>query len=167
MRLAAHIFRIQGWPALVGVFGVKDNALKFRGVFKKVFLDQTNSRDTPLFSVGFQLREHDEALLQIFPNMKKIRVSGIQGSQIRSAILTGDMLEESPEYQKWVKDSEYGGVVNYFGVTVGDETVVLSTNGNMYSRQGREIRPIGTVYQVLQGLWQCRAIVFTPTIDIY
>ncbi len=52
------------------------------------------------------------------------------------------MLEESPEYQKWVKDEDFGGRVNYFGITVGEETVVLSTTGNMYSRQGKIQRPV-------------------------
>jgi len=166
-RMGAHIFKIQGWPLLIGIFGQYDNALDFRMAIKKIYLDQTNSTDTPMFPVGFQLREHDDALLQRFPNMKKLRVTGIQGAYVRTAVLAGDMLEESPEYQKWVRDEYRSGIVSYFGVTVGDETVVLSTYGNMYSRQGKEARPIVTVYQILKGLIECRALIYSPTLDIY
>jgi len=121
----------------------------------------------PLQSVGFKLAERSDALLQVFPNMRKMKVDGIQGSQIDTAILSGYMLEESPEFQKWVKSADYSGQVSYFGISVGDETVVLSNLGNMYSRQGREPRPTSTVLQVLRGLISTDAVVYTPTLDSF
>jgi len=128
---------------------------------------ETGKGEMPLQSVGFKLAERSDALLQIFPNMRKMKVDGIQGSQIDTAILSGYMLEESPEFQKWVKSADYSGQVSYFGVSVGDETVVLSNFGNMYSRQGREPRPANTVLQVLRGLISTDALVYTPTLDSF
>ena len=55
---------------------------------RRIYHDATGSADTPLFLVGFRLRDRDEALLQAFPNMKKLKVTGIQGSQVGSAVLT-------------------------------------------------------------------------------
>jgi len=167
VRLGLDIFKIPGWPAMVGVYGRYDNTNKCRVALKKVYENETSQGGMPLFSVGFKLAENSDALLQVFPNMRKMRVDGIQGSQIDTAILSGVMLEESPEFQKWVKSEEYSGQVSYFGVTVGEETVVLSTFGNMYSRQGREPRPTNTVLQVLRGLISTNALVYSPTIDSY
>jgi hypothetical protein len=167
VRLGIDIHKIPGWPAMVCVYGRYDNANKFRGAFKRVYADQTGKGEMPLYSIGFKLTENTDSLLQVFPNMRKIRVEGIQGSQIDTAILSGFMLEESPEFQKWVKSEDYSGRVSYFGVTVGDETVVLSTFGNMYSRQGKELRPTNTVLRVLRGLISTNALVYTPTIDSY
>lgn len=167
VRLGAHIFKKTGWPLVIGVFGQRDNAERLRIALKKIYLNETGLEDTPVYAVGFRLRDRDENLLQAFPNMKKMKVSGIQGSQVRTAVLTGNMLEESPEYQKWVKDEDYSGRVNYFGVTIGDEMVVLSTIGNMYSRQGKNPRPVGLVEQVLQNFLDCHALVYTPTLDLF
>jgi hypothetical protein len=167
VRLGIDIFKIRGWPAMVGVYGRYDNTKKFRFAFKRVYADQTGKGEMPLYSVGFKLAENSDSLLQVFPNMRKMKVDGIQGSQIDTAILSGYMLEESPEFQKWVKSEDYSGQVSYFGVTVGDETVTLSTIGNMYSRHGKEPRPMNTVMQVLRGLIGTNSLVYEPTIDSY
>lgn len=167
VNLGAHIFKQRGWPVLIGIFGRYENARKLRMALKRIYVDETGDSDTPLNLIFLKLRARDEALLQVFPNMKKMKVTGIQGSQVRSAILSGDMLEESPEYQRWVKDEDYCGTVEYFGVSVDDATVVLSTNGNMYSRQGKIPRPIGVVHQILQNLIECNALAYFPTLDTF
>lgn len=165
VSLGAYIFKRSGWPVIIGIFGQYENARKLRMALKRIYMDETGNNDMPLTLIFLKLRERDEDLLQVFPNMQKIKVSGIQGSQVRKAVLSGEMLQESPEYQRWVKDEDFCGTVEYFGVSVGDETVVLSTNGNMYSRQGKVLKPTGVVYQILKNLIDCNALVYFPTLD--
>jgi hypothetical protein len=164
VSLGIYLFKQSGWPALVGIFGAYENAHKLSVALKRIYMDATGKNDVPLTPVFLKLRERDEALLQAFPNMQKMKVTGIQGSQVRKAVVSGEMLQESPEYQKWVKDEDFCGKVEFFGVSVGDETVVLSTNGNMYSRQGKVTRPTSVVFHILQNLIQCNALVYFPTL---
>jgi hypothetical protein len=164
-RMGAHLFKIQGWPYLIGVFSQNQNALDLRVVLKRIYGQKTRETENPLFKVLFNLREHDDALLQCFPNMKRLKVIGIQGTHIREALFKGETLEESPEYQKYVKDDNFGGRIGYFGVPVGDEEVVMSTFGFMYSRHGKERMPVSIVSQILKNLIECKALVYEPTID--
>ena len=166
-RMGAQIFHVNGWPILMGVFGQYQNAMELTRILFSLYKMKTADREIPLQPVLFNLREHDEALLRCFPNMKKLRVSRIPGDFVKTATLTGEMLEQSSEYQKWVKDQDFGGQVDYFGVTVGDETVILSTQGNMYSRQGKQSMPVNIVYKVLQDLKQCNALVYDATLDLF
>jgi hypothetical protein len=66
-----------------------------------------------------------------------------------------------------VKSEDYTGQASCFGVTVDEETVVSSNIGNMYSRQGKELRPTNIVLQILRGLIGINALVYSPTIDSY
>jgi hypothetical protein len=166
-KLAAQLFAISGWPRLVGIFGQGENIALLRRAFTIIYRNRTNTRGSPFFSVGFKLQEREEELIHRFPNMKKLRVERIQDIYVRDAVLKGDSLEESPEYQSWVLDKDRGGVIRYFGVSVMDETVILSTDGSMYSRQGKEKRPVRTVYQILSALLECHALVYKPTIDSF
>lgn len=169
VKLGVHVFTHTNTnlPPMVGIFGQTENVSRFRVAFTKVYREKTDTVSNPLFPTGFKLHEQDQELLKRFPNMKKLRVDSIQGGNVRSAVLTGDMLEDSPEYNRYVKDSDRRGVVSYFGITVGDETVILSTNANMYSRQGKEARPVRTVYHILQSLHESNALTFFPTLDIF
>lgn len=165
VRMAIDIYKVAGWPAFVGIYGKDDNVKKFKSAFKSIYYKETGTPDNPFWLVGFKLAEKSDDLLAVFPNITKMKVDGIQGSQIDSATLKGYMLEGSPEFQKWVKSEDYSGLVNYFGVTVGDETVTLGQYGNMYSRQGKDTRPSNTVLQILQGLMGCSAMVYQKTMD--
>ena len=71
----------------------------------------------------------------------------------------------SPEYQKYVKDDNFGGKIEYFGLPVGDEEVVMSTHGFMYSMHGKERMPVSVVYQILKNLIECHALVYETTMD--
>ncbi len=166
-RMGAQIFHINGWPLLVGIFGQYQSAVDLTTALYYAYKLQTGEKEIPLQPVLFSLHEHDEALLKCFPNMKKLRVSRIPGDFVKTATLVGQMLEQSAEYQKWVKDQDFGGQVDYFGVTVGDQTVILSTYGNMYSRQGKQAMPVDIVHQILKDLKQCNALVFDATLDMF
>lgn len=166
-RMGAQIFHVNGWPLLIGIFGQYQSAVDLMRALYSIYKLQTGDREIPLQPVLFSLHEHDEALLKCFPNMKKLRVSRIPGAFVKTAIISGEMLEQSAEYQKWVKDEDFGGQVDYFGITVEDETVILSTQGNMYSRQGKQVMPVSVVYLVLRDLKQCNALVYDATLDIY
>jgi hypothetical protein len=164
-RMGAHLFKIQGWPYLIGVFSQNQNALDLRVVLKRIYQKETGDKENPLFKVLFNLREHDDALLQCFPNMKRLKVSGIQGAHVREALFKGETLEESPEYQKYVKDENFGGQIRYFGVPIGEEEVIMSTFGFMYSRHGKQRMPVNIVQGILRNLLECHALVYEPTMD--
>lgn len=166
-RMGAQIFHVNGWPLLAGVFGQYQNAWDFTRAVYSIYKLKTAEREIPLAAVLFNLHEHDEKLLRCFPNMRKLRVSRIPGGFVKTATLSGEMLEQTSEYQKWVKDEDFGGQVDYFGVAIGDQTVVLSTRGNMYSRQGKQIMPVDVVYDVLKNLKDCNALVYDSSISSY
>ena len=48
-RMGVQIFKVQGWPSLIGTFGQYDNALDLKNAFITVYREKTNSKDTPLF----------------------------------------------------------------------------------------------------------------------
>lgn len=166
-RMGAHLFKIQGWPYLMAVFAQSQNALDLRLALKQIYKKQTGEKENPLLKVLFDLREHDEALLQCFPNMKRLKVRGIHGLHVREAAFKGEALEESSEYQKYVKDPNFGGQIMNFGVPVGDETVIMSTIGRLYSTEGRQRMPVNVVFEILRNLLECHALVYEPTIDSY
>jgi hypothetical protein len=93
VRMGAHLFKIQGWPYLIVVFSQNQNALDLRVVLKRIYGQNTGDGENPLFKVLFKLRERDDALLQCFPNMKRVKVSGIQGTHVREALFKGEILE--------------------------------------------------------------------------
>ena len=167
LRLGVHLFKKQGWPYLVGIFGRSQTATGFRIALKQIYKEKTQQKENPLLKVAFGLHEHDEALLQCFPNMKRLKVRGIQGLHVREASFKGVTLEESAEYQKYVKDPNFGGQLMNFAVPVSNETVTMSTLGNMHSSQGSKRVPVETVLEVLRNLLLCHALVYEPTIDQY
>ncbi len=167
VSMAVHLFKQQGWPLLAGVFAQNQNALDLRAALADIYKDNTGKNDNPLYKVLFLLREREEELLRCFPNMKRLRVQGIQGSHIRDATISGDALEESAEYQKWVKNEDFRGKISYVGIPVGKEVITLSNHGFMHSKHGKEPRPISIVYDVIKGLINCRTLVYEPTLDLF
>jgi hypothetical protein len=166
-RLNVHLFKVQGWPYLIGIFARNKTTMSLRIALKQIYKKQTGDKENPLLKVAFGLHEHDEALLQCFPNMEKLKVRGIHGLHVREASFKGITLEESAEYQKYVKDPNFGGQIMNFSVPVNNETVTMSTIGNMHSSQGGQRAPIDTVLEALRNLLLCHALVYEPTIDQY
>jgi len=169
VNLAMQFFRHSGWPNLVGVFGQRSNADKLRWALREIYGNAAEleglDRIHLLNQVIFRLREQEECLNSRFPDMKELSVEGLSDYNIDKAVLKGHSLEEHPLFDEWVRDALRSGQVRHFGFFVRNETVIISTFGNMYSRQGRERAPFGTVGSVLRNLLECEAVQYQSSID--
>lgn len=168
VNLAIQFFRASG-ANLIGVFGQRSNAYKLKWALRELYgkaavlegLDKIH-----LFNqVLFRLREKENCLNSVFKDMKELSVTGISDYNIEKAVLKGHDLEEHPLFDEWVRNELRGGKVRYFGFFVEDETVILNTYGNMYSRQGRERTPVAKVGLILENLKKCDAIRYQSTIQ--
>jgi hypothetical protein len=161
-RLGCQFFNVKGWPSLVGIFGSRLNAENLRFALTSIYNQDKEKDDKTrlLDRIIFKLRENESCLKKRFPNMKQLAVDQINDAYVRKAVLKGDQLENSELYEQWVSNSESGGRVLYFGVNIRDETIILGTLGNMYSRQGGSRFPVHNVRSVIQGLLDCNAMIY-------
>lgn len=171
VSLGMLFFRASGWPNLIGVFGQRSNADKLRWALRDIYGNLAGleglDRIHLLNQIVFRLRENEENLNRRFPDMKELSVEGISDNKIDKAVLKGKTLAEHPLFDQWVRDELRGGQVRSFGFYVHGETVIVSTIGNMYSRQGRERFPYNTMATVLGALRDCNAIQYQQTLDEY
>jgi len=171
VSLGLQFLRGGEWPNLVGIFGQRSNADKFRWALREVYGQIAEleglSKIHVLNQVVFRLRENEECLNSKFPDMKELSVEGLSDFNIDKAVLKGHSLNQHPLFDEWVRDELRGGQVRHFGFFVRGETVIVSTIGNMYSRQGRERFPHATMSIVLRNLLECRAVRFQSTMDKY
>lgn len=162
--LAISKFNVEGWPSLIGVICSKGLAYRLRYAMQNIYERQMKERIDVFMPIRFNLRERWESLTSIFPDMKKFAAKQISDIHVREAKIKGEELEYSREFDKWILNDEIGGIVKYFGVFVSGETVHLGTDGNMYSYQGHDEYPIPTIYRILDGLINCKAISYQSSL---
>jgi len=99
---------------------------------------------TPLLPVRFLLREREDEIRKYLPNVRAFSVKKIKDLHIRSASIRGVELENTSEYQRFVKDVIVGGQLSYFGVPVRDRVYNMTGRGGagtakIWTRQGRQL----------------------------
>jgi hypothetical protein len=110
---------------------------------------------SPLFKVIFKLKGKESELSKYFSNIREISVKGIKDIYVHAANLRGLSLELSEEYQKYVRDAELSGKINYFGVTVEGRVIMLSSEGKIWTRQGKNNIEPEIVKMILEVLDKC------------
>jgi len=113
---------------------------------------------SPLLKLTFKLKGKENELNKYFSNIREISVKEIKDIYVHAASLRGILLELSEEYQKYVRDAEISGRINYFGVTIEERVMMLSSDGKIWTRQGKsEVEP-ETVRFILKVLNESNAI---------
>jgi hypothetical protein len=70
-----------------------------------------------------------------FPNLQHFCIRDIPDERTKGIIVRGTSLEETYEYDKFVKDSDTSGSINYIGITSEfGKLIYLGTYGSAYSR---------------------------------
>jgi len=159
--MTLQIFQREPVNNFIAVFGNSQRVRIFRIQFTEVFRREKRTPELPLVSIRFLLRERESCLRNEFPDMREISVSNIRDMYVRGAVIRGSLLEESPEYSKYILDEEIGGIIRHFGITVRDireRVIILTSDGRIYTRMGRESVEVDTVYMILDKLKRCDAI---------
>lgn len=165
-RIALFVFEVPGWPSIIAIFASKPIVGSLYRALHKIYAERAKSQDLkPILSrVLFSLREKESCLMKVFPDMKRIKIDKIDDMGLQTATLVGHSLEQHPLYEQWVKSEVFGGKVQYFGLVVDMQTVVINSAGSMWSRQGFEKRPVQTINRILTALYDCRAMTFQMTL---
>jgi len=113
---------------------------------------------SPLLKLNFRLKGKENELSKYFSNIREISVKEIKDMYVHAASLKGLLLELSEEYQKYVRDTEISGKINYFGVNVEGRVMMLSSEGKIWTRQGKNNVEPEIVKMILEVLDKCDAI---------
>ena len=121
----AQIFEMPEFSNYVGMFASSKVAIITAEAVKSVLARTKDIGMLPFFVTDFLLKEKEQDLRKLFDNMTEISIDRLRDSFVRKATLKGKHLGESEEYQKYVKDKDLGGDVQFFGVSVDDRSVIL------------------------------------------
>ncbi len=147
-------------PEIANFTGLFANSLTVTN-FRKALSTYTSNHfeyDNPLHEVKFYLKEKETELRKIFAGLQQVSVEGARDSYISNVTFRGNTLQDTPEYQKYVLDDALSGSVKFFGLNVNSRTIIVASDGTIYTRQG--VRPADylTVKAILMGLVACQAI---------
>jgi len=151
----------------LAVFCSADNIKHFIRALEEVVSEKVRQsgeypevmRAHPLMPVRFRLKGRETELRRYFSNVRELSVRGIKDIYVHGARLRGFSLEESDEYRRYVRDEEISGEVNYFGMNFRDRVMMLSSEGKIWTRQGKkEIEP-NIVAEILKILHKCDALI--------
>jgi hypothetical protein len=112
----------------------------------------------PLLPVRFKLKGKEKELSKYFSNVRELSVRNIKDMYVHRANIGGVFLEQSGEYQKYVRSMDVSGDVNYFGVTFRDRVIMLSSEGKIWTRQGKDEVELNVVEGILKILLNCDAL---------
>jgi len=112
----------------------------------------------PILPVRFKLKGKEKELSKYFSNIRELSVRNIKDMYVHRANIGGIFLEQSGEYQKYVRSIEVSGDVNYFGVTFRDRVIMLSSEGKIWTRQGKNKVELNVVESILKILLNCNAL---------
>lgn len=158
-KLDIQIFETSALPNFVGMFA-SDRIASVLSTAMTAVLRETQDKVTlPFFETYFLLKEKEKELRQYFDNMTEISIDGVRDAYIRKAKFKGNYLGESEIYEKYVKDADIGGNVEFFGVSVDERTVILVSEGVIYTRQGsNRNESLNTVTKCITNIQKANAL---------
>ncbi|RLI51045.1 MAG: hypothetical protein DRP09_19570 [Candidatus Thorarchaeota archaeon] len=113
----------------------------------------------PLIPIRFRLKGRERELSKHFSNIRELSVKNIKDVYVHGASLRGFLLEESDEYKRYIRDEEISGELNYFGVGFKGRVIMLSSEGKIWTRQGRRELEPDVVKEILKILNNCDAMI--------
>lgn len=158
-KLDVQIFERPEFSNYIGVYASSRLASALFDSMTYVMRDTTGKITLPFFECIFLLKEKEQELRKVFDNMTEISIDKVRDSYVRKATFKGKYLGESAEYQKYVKDKDVGGDVEFFGVSVDERSVILVSSGVIYTRQGSDREEsLRTVSLCVENLQKANAL---------
>ncbi len=152
-RVNVEIFEKEPISNFISVCGFKKADSLLRQALIK------NVSKSPFKSVDILLKEKQSEIESRFPNVKLFKVREIKDDHVKTAMLTGSYMEDSPEYRKFVQDPVSAGEILYIGVPIHDKLVFITQNGSIYSRNvfapEEELRE---VFEIMKTLMEINAV---------
>ena len=108
----------------------------------------------PLILSKIDLKVNLDSLMKEFPNLQHFCIRDIPDEKTKGIIVRGNSLEETDVFDRFVKDDDTSGEVNFLGITTEfGKLIYLGTDGSVYSRLNftGEDR-IKTVYELYSRL---------------
>jgi hypothetical protein len=103
----------------------------------KNYLREQEKDDTPdpLILSKIDLKANLDSLMKEFPNLQHFCIRDIPDEKTKGIIVRGNSLEETDVFDRFVKDIDTSGEVNYLGITTEfGKLIYLGTDGSVYSR---------------------------------
>jgi len=113
----------------------------------------------PLIPIRFRLKGRERELSKYFSNIRELSVKNIKDIYVHGASLRGFSLEESDEYKRYIRDEEISGEINYFGISFRGRVMMLSSEGKIWTRQGKSELEPDVVEEILKILYECDAMI--------
>ena len=151
----------------LAVFGSRENMKWFAYALRVIVSEKVRQSGKypelimvrPLIPIRFRLKGRERELSKYFSNIRELSVKNIKDIYVHGASLRGYTLEESDEYKRYIKDEEISGEINYFGMSFRGRVIMLSSEGKIWTRQGkRELEP-DVVEKILKILYECDAMI--------
>ncbi|MGC9086963.1 MAG: hypothetical protein ACP5IT_12295 [Thermoproteota archaeon] len=156
---------INGISNILAVFGSGENVSSFKYAMRMIVSERVKESKQfpnlvvvpPILPIGFRLKGKEKELSKYFSNIRELSAKNIKDLYVHRASIGGSFLEQSSEYQKYVRASDVSGDISYLGVTFKDRVIMLSSEGKIWTRQGKEEVEFSTVEEILKILQTCGA----------
>jgi hypothetical protein len=117
------------------IFGPKhvDSKLK-KAMINYLKQDNDTKILDPLTLIKVDFEEIDK-LSKEFPNIQHFCVRNVPDERIKGVIVRGNMLEETDQYERFIKEDETKGPINFLGITTDyGKLLYIGKDGSIYSR---------------------------------
>jgi len=137
-KFDVQIFKQPSFNNYIGVFCSAKVASVLYTAMLAVSHESQENTVVPYFDTRFLLKEKELDLRKLFDNMTELSIDGVRDTFVKKVTFKGKNLGESDVYEKYVINKDIGGSVQFFGVHVNDRTVVLVSEGAIYTRRGSD-----------------------------
>jgi hypothetical protein len=151
------------FPNYIGVFCSAKVAASLYTAMLGVSHEAQENTVVPYFDVHFLLKEKETELRKLFDNMTELSIDGVRDQFVKKVTFKGKNLGESDVYEKYVMNKDIGGSVQFFGVHINDRTVVLVSEGAIYTRRGSSRdESLETIMMCVKNLQAAKALWSNP-----
>ena len=118
------------------IFGQKhiDNKI-IRAIHKRLKKTEDDSPPQPLRLVRVSLKGKIDEIMKSYPNLQHFCIKDILEERTKDIVVKGNMLEETDLYERFVKDEEISGNVNFLGIRLEHGKIIyVGSDGSVFSR---------------------------------
>lgn len=121
----------------------------------------------PLVLITADLKANMDSIMDQYPNLQHFCIKQIPDDRTRDVIVKGKQLEQTDVYDRFVKDVDTSGNVNFVGITIERGRILyVGSDGSVFSRMSfKGEDKIRVVYELYQRLKKIGAI--NNTMDEY
>lgn len=139
------------------VFGPKSIDSRLRKAIYFYVQETKDEFPDALRLLRVELKSNADTIMKHYPDLQHFCTEDNPDDRIRGVVIKGSQLEQTDVYERFVRDDETSGAINFLGITVeGGKLVYVGSDGSVYSRfyfKGEErIRVIYDLYSRFKKL---------------